>query len=143
MDIPYIFLVDDFPRTKEDSNSSLKAYIMKNRSKLEAWAKDRRAPTLQIFCQVLLENYDENQEKYEKVIPKEFKYSDAFQKAIEMSDYSEWHELQKEGGTELDQIKKKSNEEHPDWKDQSLRNQAEITWELGFISRIENGTLPH
>ena len=142
MDIPYILLVDDFPRNKEDSDSSMKAHIMKNRSQLEAWAKDHRAPTLQIYSKVVLEHYDTNQERFEKVVPKEFKYSDALDKAAKTDNYSEWHELQQEGGTELEQAMKKSHEEHPDWKDRIRQHEAEIIWELGFTSRIENGTLP-
>ena len=142
MDIPYILFVEDFPRTEEDSDASMKAYMLKHRSELEAWTKDRRAPTLQKYSKAVLQYFDENQEKYEKVVPKEFKYSDAFQKAIKTDDFSEWHDLLVEGGIELEKSVKESDEENPEWKDRTRKDLIEMEWEMKFVSKIENGSLP-
>ena len=142
MDIPYILFVDDFPRTQEDSDASLKAYFLKNRSHLEAWAKDRRAPTLQKLSAGILEYYDNNPEIYEELEPKEFKYSDAFDKAVATGDYTEWHELKLKGGTKLEQAKTKYDEENPESKDRIRKKVAEIFWEVGFILKLDSGTLP-
>ena len=142
MDIPYILFVDDFPRTEVDSDASLKAYFLKNRSHLEAWAKDRRAPTLQKLSAGILEYYDDHPEIYKELEPKEFKYSDAFDKAVATGDYSEWHELKLKGGTELEQAKTKYDEENPESKDRIRKKVAEIFWEVGFISKLDSGTLP-
>ena len=142
MDIPYILFVDDFPRNTEDSDAEMKAYMLKHRSELEAWTKDRRAPTLQKYSKAVLQYFDENNEKYDKIVPKEFKYSDALQKAIKTDDFSEWHELLVEGGTELERSKKESDEEDPEWKNRLITDKFEMEWEMVFVSKIENGTLP-
>ena len=142
MDIPYIILVDDFPRTKEDSDASIKTYLLKNRSQLERWGNDRRAPTLQKLSAAFLEYYDNHPETYQDLEPKEFKYSDALDKAVTTGDYTEWHELKLNGGTELEQANTKYDEEHPESKDRIRKKIAEIFWEVGFISKLDSGTLP-
>ena len=142
MIIPYILLIDDFPRTKDDNDSELKAYLLKHRSELEAWSRDRRAPTLQKYSKAVLQYFDENQEKYEKVVPKEFKYSDALQKAIKTDDFSEWHELMVEEGKEIEKGKNESDDEDTEWKDRIRKDKFEMEWEMVFVSKIENGTLP-
>ena len=142
MDISYILFVDDFPRTQEDSDASFKAYMLKNRSNLNQWAIDRRAPTLQKLSAAILEYYDDHPEIYDEIEPKEFKYSDAFDKAVTTGDYAEWHELKLKGGTELDQAKTQYDEEHPESKDRIRKKITEIFWEVGFISKLDSGTLP-
>ena len=142
MDIPYIMYIDDFPRTQEDSDASIKAYLLKNRSHIEQWAKDRRAPTLQKLSGAFLEYYDDHPDLYDEIEPKEYKYSDAFDKAVATGDYTEWHELKLKGGTELEQAKIKYDEEHPESKDRIRKKIAEIFWEFAFISKLDSGTLP-
>jgi hypothetical protein len=115
---------------------------MKHRSELEAWTKDRRAPTLQKYSKAVLRYFDKNHETYERMVPKEFKYSDALPKAIKTDDFSEWHELLVEGGTELEKSIKESDKQDPEWKNRLLGDKFEMQWEMVFVSKIENGTLP-
>ena len=142
MDIPYILFVEDFPRTHEDNDSILKALLLKHRSSIEKLAKDRRAPITQTYCKVVLEYYEENREKFEHIIPKEFKYADALDKAIKTGDYAEYCELKKNGGTELEQNCVALDAEDPERKQRILKNQIQIEWELMFVSKLERGTLP-
>lgn len=142
MAIEYIYLVDDFPRTREDSDSDFKAFMITNHDQLVKWSKDPRAPTLRKMTKVLLEFYEENKSKFDKVTPKEFKYSDAFDKGLKTDDFSEWHELQRTGGTELERELNEYKEEHPDHKNFSSKYLYEMIWEVKYIAKIENGTLP-
>ena len=101
-----------------------------------------RAPTLKKLAQVVIQYYNKNKTRFEKVIPKEFKYSSAWDKAFKTDNYNEYNEIKKTGGTEIDQRIRKYHEENPDSKGNLMKCQFEIEWELMYISKIENGTLP-